>query len=246
MPSKNGCEGGSSSRASPEPQSSSDGPSNPQTPATTLTVISDEVNLLVYRYLQESGFVHSAFAFAHESMVGRTHLGRPPHSNLPPGALIAFLQKGLQYVGIEESLREDGTDRPPEDMEADFALLGASTVRALTRRNPPIKINVPPAAAAAALKARLEAGEEAPAGPNGQKAASSSKRGPSESKSGGKASKKAKKDQQAAAAQKADASWAAPPRLRLLAETALPRRYAPNGRSASRPRRRCDPPPPAD
>jgi transducin (beta)-like 1 len=205
MPSKNGCEGGSSSRASPEPQSSSDGPSNPQTPATTLTVTSDEVNLLVYRYLQESGFVHSAFAFAHESMVGRTHLGRPPHSNLPPGALIAFLQKGLQYVGIEESLREDGTDRPPEDMEADFALLGASTVRALTRRNPPIKINVPPAAAAAALKARLEAGEEAPAGPNGQKAASSSKRGPSESKSGGKASKKAKKDQQAAAAQKAAA-----------------------------------------
>ena len=80
-------------------------------------------------YLQESGFNHSAYTFAHESMLlvgGSTTnyvggltgsaQGLPPqHSqrvswqrsadkNLPPGALITFLQKGLQYVGIEESL----------------------------------------------------------------------------------------------------------------------------------------------
>jgi len=38
-------------------------------------------------------------------------LGRSPARNadIPPGALISFLQKGLQYIGIEEQLNEDGT-----------------------------------------------------------------------------------------------------------------------------------------
>ena len=187
-----GTDGGSSaaptSAAAAAAASSS---SNPQSPSpATLTITSDEINLLVYRYLQESGFVHTAFTFAHESLVGRTSLGgggssgRGGVANLPPGALISFLQKGLQYVGIEESLREDGTDRIPaggaggaaggasgdegegdddeDDSTAgvraaeDFTLLGEATVRALTRRDPPIQLNVPPQAAAAALRARLE------------------------------------------------------------------------------------------
>ena len=107
----------SASAVTPNPQSPPPGSATTAGAAAgtnrNLTVTSDEINLLVYRYLQESGFVHTAFAFAHESLVGRTNLGKGPAGALPPGALIGLLQKGLQYVGIEESLREDGTDRVP-------------------------------------------------------------------------------------------------------------------------------------
>ena len=72
-----------------------------------MSVSSDEINYLVYRYLQESGFVHSAFTFAHESLVSRSIVA---DADVPPGALIAFLQKGLQYVEIESHLQEA---RPP-------------------------------------------------------------------------------------------------------------------------------------
>jgi WD40 repeat protein len=100
--------------------------------------------------MQESGFIHSAFSFAHESMLGRTGL-RAADKTLPPGALITFLQKGLQYVGIEESLQENSA------AVVDFSLLAPATIEAITRPNPPIQLNVPPASAAAALKLKLEA-----------------------------------------------------------------------------------------
>ncbi|GAX21127.1 transducin (beta)-like 1 [Fistulifera solaris] len=122
-----------------------------------MTVSSDEVNYLVFRYLQECGFVHSAFSFAHESMLGRTGL-RSIDKIVPPGTLITFLQKGLQYVGIEEGLhRENSADGKKVENENDFSLLSPATIASMTRENPPIQLNVPPAAAAAAVKARLEA-----------------------------------------------------------------------------------------
>jgi hypothetical protein len=111
--------------------------------------------------MQESGFVHSAFSFAHESMLSRTGL-RSVDRSLPPGALITFLQKGLQYVGIEETmlqqqqLQEDGSPMDVSEL-ADFSLLSPSTLSALSRPNPPIQLNVPPATAAAAIRAKLEA-----------------------------------------------------------------------------------------
>jgi hypothetical protein len=37
-----------------------------------MSVTSDDVNLLVYRYLVESGFVHTAFSFAAESALAKT------------------------------------------------------------------------------------------------------------------------------------------------------------------------------
>jgi hypothetical protein len=33
---------------------------------------SDEINLLIYRYLQESGFFHTAFTFCAEANLGRS------------------------------------------------------------------------------------------------------------------------------------------------------------------------------
>ena len=130
------------------------------------------------RYMQESGFVHSAFTFSHECMIGRTGM-RAADKTLPPGALLSFLQKGLQYVGVEESLRQQqdsqtkvGSNKktnpntvassnsisPLDGSSAsngDFSLLSPVIVSSITRKNPPIQLTVPPAAAAAAVRARL-------------------------------------------------------------------------------------------
>eukprot|EP00980_Cylindrotheca_fusiformis_P030637 scaffold25144_cov294-Cylindrotheca_fusiformis.AAC.2 len=123
-----------------------------------MCITSDEVNYLVFRYLQESGFVHSAFTFVYESMLGRSNI-KNADKNLPPGAMISFLQKGLQYVGIEEALHREGKKGRKSAMNdsSSMSLLSPQTLTALTRELPPIQLNVPPPAAAAAVKARLEA-----------------------------------------------------------------------------------------
>ena len=72
-----------------------------------MALTSDELNFLIYRYLRESGFEHSAYAFGHESFVYKSTLDG---SGVPPGALISFVQKGLQYVDIEQHLTDDGSE----------------------------------------------------------------------------------------------------------------------------------------
>jgi len=81
----------------------------PPTSVEMSSISADEINFLVYRYLQESGFVHSAFTFAYESLVGQTG---PAAANLPPGALISFIQKGMQYANLEDMLEVDGKQKP--------------------------------------------------------------------------------------------------------------------------------------
>ncbi|XP_051564375.1 F-box-like/WD repeat-containing protein TBL1X [Myxocyprinus asiaticus] len=71
-----------------------------------MSITSDEVNFLVYRYLQESGFSHSAFTFGIESHISQSNING---TLVPPAALISILQKGLQYVEAEISINEDGT-----------------------------------------------------------------------------------------------------------------------------------------
>ena len=69
---------------------------------------SDEVNFLVYRYLQESGFDHSAFVFGAESLIAQSNING---ALVPPCALTSIIQKGLMYVEAEISTGEDGTER---------------------------------------------------------------------------------------------------------------------------------------
>ena len=64
------------------------------------------MNYLVYRYLLESGFTHSAFAFGHESRVDGGQKTTTAPGTIPPGALISFVQKGLQYCELEANLNE--------------------------------------------------------------------------------------------------------------------------------------------
>lgn len=82
-----------------------------------MSLSSDEVNLLVYRYLQESGFRHAAFTFGHESLLARTPA---VESDVPYGSLVGLLQKGLQFLEIERHVREDGTEAPHDHMTRPF------------------------------------------------------------------------------------------------------------------------------
>lgn len=90
-----------------------------------MSISSDEINFLIFRYLSENGeccfklqcislllttilvistgFSHSAFTFAHESLVVKSSTAQ---TEIPPGALITFLQKGLEYIAIEEHINE--------------------------------------------------------------------------------------------------------------------------------------------
>ena len=58
------------------------------------------------------GFVHSAFTFAYESLIVRSSIASLHGSEIPPGALVSFLQKGLLYMQCEHQLAEadDGTE----------------------------------------------------------------------------------------------------------------------------------------
>ena len=69
-----------------------------------MALTSDEVNFLVYRYMLESGFQHSAFTFGSESMIAKSSING---ESVPPGALITFIQKGLQYLEIEAQVNQE-------------------------------------------------------------------------------------------------------------------------------------------
>ncbi|KAI3415717.1 hypothetical protein GPALN_005306 [Globodera pallida] len=67
---------------------------------------SDEVNLLVYRYLEESGFRHSAFTFGYECNVLNAGIDG---TAVPRGALLSLLQKGVLFSEAEAfALLNDG------------------------------------------------------------------------------------------------------------------------------------------
>ena len=107
-----------------------------------MSLTSSDLNLLLYRYLLESGFTHAAFVFAHESLLltnnsNGTHGAHSsitnsitnsltgsnvshgtsnatgssvPMTDLPPGALIALVQKGLIYSEMETHVNELGIE----------------------------------------------------------------------------------------------------------------------------------------
>lgn len=78
-----------------------------------MSFTSDEVNYLVYRYLQESGFQHSAYLFGTESHIANSNING---SLVPPAALLGIIQKGLQYTEAEIAITEDGEERIVEGL----------------------------------------------------------------------------------------------------------------------------------
>ncbi|KAG1670241.1 F-box-like/WD repeat-containing protein TBL1XR1-A [Nymphon striatum] len=73
-----------------------------------MTFNSDEVNFIVYRYLQESGFQHSAYTFGIESHISQSNING---ALVPSGALLNIIQKGLLYTEAGLTIAEDGTER---------------------------------------------------------------------------------------------------------------------------------------
>jgi transducin (beta)-like 1 len=64
------------------------------------SITSDEVNYLILRYLQESGFQHSSFVFGMETAIHHVEI----KERVMPGMLISLLQKGLLYSQVEQHL----------------------------------------------------------------------------------------------------------------------------------------------
>ncbi|KAF3641915.1 putative 1-aminocyclopropane-1-carboxylate synthase 3-like [Capsicum annuum] len=67
------------------------------------------------RYHQESGFTHSAFALGYEAGINKSTVDR---NLVPPGGLITFVRKGIQYLELEATASNDSTD-----MDEDFHFL---------------------------------------------------------------------------------------------------------------------------
>ncbi|PVZ98634.1 hypothetical protein BB558_005368 [Smittium angustum] len=63
---------------------------------------SDEINYLVYRYLRESGFLHSSYTFRYESQLNL----REEAYNVEPGRLIRLLQRGILYLEAEKKIEK--------------------------------------------------------------------------------------------------------------------------------------------
>jgi len=139
-------------------------------PASSMSITSDELNFLVYRYLHESGFRHSAFTFGCESMVAKSNING---SKIPPGQLVNIIQKGIMYANLERSVADDGSDVPSTEP---FSLLrGADSKSGNEGSSQDVKAegtgsgNTAPSTDAASRdskRPRLEA-ESAPARPNG-------------------------------------------------------------------------------
>ncbi|KAF9024125.1 WD40 repeat-like protein [Hymenopellis radicata] len=72
------------------------------TPLSTITINSEEINLLIYSYLLDCGFTHSAFTICQEG-----HLERSPKfkKHIPRGELAELLSKSLLYSEVESHYR---------------------------------------------------------------------------------------------------------------------------------------------
>ncbi|XP_059631093.1 WD40 repeat-containing protein HOS15-like isoform X2 [Cornus florida] len=80
-----------------------------------VSITSTELNYLVFRYLHESGFTHSAFTLGYEAGISESTID----GNLvPPSALVTFVQKGIQYLELEANSSSNDAD-----MDEDFSFL---------------------------------------------------------------------------------------------------------------------------
>ncbi|XP_076918869.1 WD40 repeat-containing protein HOS15-like isoform X1 [Bidens hawaiensis] len=76
---------------------------------------SQELNYLVYHYLHESGFTHTAFTLGYEAALNKSTLDG---NVIPPGALVTFVQKGIQYLELEANLSCNDSD-----IDEDFSFI---------------------------------------------------------------------------------------------------------------------------
>nr|UXY87909.1 regulator of epidermal growth factor receptor [Cryptomonas curvata] len=68
-----------------------------------------ELDLLLFFYLQECGYHHSAFTFSHESNL---NFSEEINQIIPPGLLVSIYQRGLLYSEIEAIFPQSCFDNP--------------------------------------------------------------------------------------------------------------------------------------
>jgi hypothetical protein len=102
-----------------------------------------------YTYRAHTGLRHSAFTLANESLLAKSAING---ADVLPGALVALLQKGLQYIDVEWHLTEDGVE---VECDATPSLLTALKGRPADAGPP-----VPKAKDAAAKRRTADGGKE--------------------------------------------------------------------------------------
>ncbi|KAL6573007.1 hypothetical protein OROHE_002483 [Orobanche hederae] len=65
------------------------------------------LNHIIYRYLQESGFLHTAFNFGYEAGVNSSPIDG---TWVPQAALVTLVQLGLQFKEMEANAENDGDE----------------------------------------------------------------------------------------------------------------------------------------
>ena len=78
-----------------------------------------EVNLLIYHYLQESGFLHTCFTLRYEARLDDLPAAHEPV--VQPGQLLQYLHRGLLYTVAEkhvQSMQDAGTSLQTTDVAA--------------------------------------------------------------------------------------------------------------------------------
>lgn len=72
------------------------------TRSPNLRITSDDINALVYSYLEDAGFQHTSYALRHEA---RLEDSPNLHVRIPRGELIKLLNKALLYSEAEAHFR---------------------------------------------------------------------------------------------------------------------------------------------
>ncbi|CAI2364332.1 unnamed protein product [Moneuplotes crassus] len=68
-----------------------------------LQITAEEINFIIYQYLQESGFSHSAYTFGKECNIIENKF---KHYHIPAAMLVVFLEKALTLIHIETHYNE--------------------------------------------------------------------------------------------------------------------------------------------
>ncbi|WFD31256.1 hypothetical protein MSPP1_002290 [Malassezia sp. CBS 17886] len=75
---------------------------------------SSEVNLLVYHYLKESGFLHTCFALRYEARLDDLPAAHEPV--VEPGQLLSYLQRGMLYATAERAVEQNAAVDSPKPL----------------------------------------------------------------------------------------------------------------------------------
>lgn len=100
-----------------------------------MSVTSEEVNYLIWRYLQEAGLEVSAFALSDESTVSQ--FDAKYRDSIPIGSLVNLVQKGILYAESDQLVKQNGDIQEDKFYGEKFTVFHA--LNADSGVNPPIE-----------------------------------------------------------------------------------------------------------